>query len=208
MQQVKELRPDKFDLDQLDQDLTCMSLIRALPPNMENLAQQLLLKDALTKEIIINAFVQHDITTSAGFKAPEAAFHTSGTSSSSPSSSSPTCKFCNRSGHTMDECYKFKRAHEKAKKPWVPSQDRPTKKTSGGQKQQKAHQAAPDAALNSDIVESAGNASLSSHSSSDLSLPCSSVLAEVISSTPVHVSFHRHLISFHSVPLSVSIASL
>ena len=34
------------------------------------------------------------------------------------------------------------------------------------------------------------------------------VLAEVISSTPVHVSFHRHLISFHSVPLSVSIASL
>ena len=87
MQQVKELRPDKFDLDQLDQDLTCMSLIRALLPNMENLAQQLLLKDALTKEIIINAFVQHDITTSAGFKAPEAAFHTSGTSSSSPSSS-------------------------------------------------------------------------------------------------------------------------
>ena len=69
-----------FDLDHLDQDLTCMSLIRALPPNMENLAQQLLLKDALTKEIIINAFVQHDITTSAGFKAPEAAFHTSGTS--------------------------------------------------------------------------------------------------------------------------------
>ena len=34
------------------------------------------------------------------------------------------------------------------------------------------------------------------------------LLAEVISSTPVHVSFHRHLISFHSVPLSVSIASL
>ena len=51
MQQVKELHPDKFDLDQLDQDLTCMLLIRALPPNMDNLAQQLLLKDALTKDL-------------------------------------------------------------------------------------------------------------------------------------------------------------
>ena len=192
MQQVKELRPDKFDLDQLDQDLTCMSLIRALPPNMENLAQQLLLKDALTKEIIINAFVQHDITTSAGFKAPEAAFHTSGSSSSSPSSSSPTCKFCNRSGHTMDECYKFKRAHEKAKNPWVPSQDRPTKKTSGGQKQQKAHQAAPDAALDSDIVESAGNASILSYSSSDLSLPCSNLDWNTDTGATAHMTPHKH----------------
>lgn len=183
MQKVKDLRTDTFTLAELDDDLVCMALlIRALPPGMEHLSQSLLLQPNLTKSTIMDAFVQHDVTTSAGFRAPESVFHTTTSPANNtphcPTSSSVICDFCAKPGHIMRDCRKYARAKENARKPWTPPAGNRCNNSgqgSGNQKQQRAHQVAADAALDSDVVESAGNASILSYSSSDLSLPCSNL---------------------------------
>ncbi len=48
--EMRALRPTTFNLDQLDNELVLMALIRALPAEFNSLHQTLLLDDSLTLE--------------------------------------------------------------------------------------------------------------------------------------------------------------
>jgi hypothetical protein len=56
MQDIQSLRPDGFTLTQLDEELFCMTMIRSLPEDYNNLVTSLLLKGSLDKDTIIQAF--------------------------------------------------------------------------------------------------------------------------------------------------------
>ena len=56
MQAIRNLRPETFTIEQLDEELQCMALIRALPEEYRHLSASLLLMDKLDKSVIIQAF--------------------------------------------------------------------------------------------------------------------------------------------------------
>ena len=56
MQTIQNLRPADFTIDQLDEELQCMALIRALPDEYRHLSSALLLMDKLDKSVIMQAF--------------------------------------------------------------------------------------------------------------------------------------------------------
>ena len=56
LQDIKALRPTSFTLDQLDQELLSMTLIRALPTEYNNFASSLLLLDSLDLNKLQSAF--------------------------------------------------------------------------------------------------------------------------------------------------------
>ena len=57
---IQDLRPTKFDLSTLDDELASMALIRALPDEFSNFASSLLLMDKLDKAAIQQAFVTEE----------------------------------------------------------------------------------------------------------------------------------------------------
>ena len=58
MLRIKNLRPSGYDLDKLDDELTCMAMIGALPEDYDNFVNSLLLvdQDKIEKSVIIQAF--------------------------------------------------------------------------------------------------------------------------------------------------------
>ena len=56
MQDIKSLRPSTFTLNDLDQELLCMTLIRALPTEFDHFASSLLLLDTLNLDKLKSAF--------------------------------------------------------------------------------------------------------------------------------------------------------
>ena len=57
---IRDLRSKDFTLDQLDDELASMTLIRALPEDYNAFVSSLLLKDSLDKAAVQNAFVRED----------------------------------------------------------------------------------------------------------------------------------------------------
>ena len=64
-EKIKESRPDKYTIEQMDNDLRCIALIRALPSEYNHLASILLQNDALTKEKIMEAFRNEELQKSS-----------------------------------------------------------------------------------------------------------------------------------------------
>ncbi|XP_006459169.1 hypothetical protein AGABI2DRAFT_116129 [Agaricus bisporus var. bisporus H97] len=58
---IKELRPSSFTLEQLDDELASMALIRALPDAFSGFTSSLLLMDKLDKTTVHQAFVTEDL---------------------------------------------------------------------------------------------------------------------------------------------------
>ena len=56
LQDIKALRPTNFSLEALDNELLCMTLIRALPAEYNNFASSLLLLDSLDLDKLKSAF--------------------------------------------------------------------------------------------------------------------------------------------------------
>lgn len=61
MATIHNLRPDNFTVEQLDEELQCMAMIRALPDDYQNLSSVLLLSDTLSKEKIQQAFRSEEL---------------------------------------------------------------------------------------------------------------------------------------------------
>lgn len=60
MVQVKNLRPSTYTLANLDEELVCMTMIRALPSSYSNFASSLQLLDKMTKDQLQNAFINEE----------------------------------------------------------------------------------------------------------------------------------------------------
>ena len=57
MTDIVNLRPAGFTLDQLDEELQAMALVRALPGDYKHLSSNLLMHDKLNKDIVLEAFL-------------------------------------------------------------------------------------------------------------------------------------------------------
>ena len=121
MQHIKNLRPDKFSIDKLDDELLCMAMIRALPEDYHHFVSTLMLSDKLDKATILQAFHTEE-TQRTRRVAPQisevankatAAAATTTTSSNNQSKkqqhSKPKqpCSFCGKPGHHFTKCYLF-----------------------------------------------------------------------------------------------------
>ena len=66
MQTSQNLRPNEFTLENLDEELQCMALIRAVPDEYRHLSSALLLQDKLDKGLIIQAFRNEELNRQRG----------------------------------------------------------------------------------------------------------------------------------------------
>src|SRR5271156_468840 len=93
MQDIKSLRPSGFSLTDLDKELLCMTLIRALPSEYNNFASSLLLLDSLDLDKLKSAF-----QTEESQRLARSISTTPSLAQAAQSSSSATCFFCGRGG--------------------------------------------------------------------------------------------------------------
>jgi hypothetical protein len=64
MANIKNLRPNNFTIDQLDEELQCMALIRAIPDEYKHLTASLLLQDSLTVDKVLQSFKSEELNNS------------------------------------------------------------------------------------------------------------------------------------------------
>ncbi|SJL14968.1 uncharacterized protein ARMOST_18445 [Armillaria ostoyae] len=125
MSRIRALRPSHFGLQQLEEELLVMALIRALPqPEYGNFVTSLfLLSDKLTLEGLSTAF--HNEENNQKLRAGDPSISVALKATTSPSSANltsagtkSTCGWCLREGHSEDECetkkFSLKRDQERA----------------------------------------------------------------------------------------------
>lgn len=149
MLDIKNIRPPKFTIDDLDSELCAMSMICALPAEYATLRSTLLLHDNLDKDIIREAFQTEEIN------------RRSDPASLAALAANSTCFFCSKPGHLQVDCGLYKSAKAQA----LSSQSSGSKKQWRGAR--KAKEGTDSSTAGANITESAGNASLRSCDPSD-----------------------------------------
>lgn len=116
MQDIKALRPEKFTIDQLDDELQSMALIRALPSDFDNFVSSILLLHSLSLDKLVAAFHteetqrrSRDTATATSFKATAAKVQ-----AALVAPSDAICSWCTNPGHTENQCFSKKKAQERA----------------------------------------------------------------------------------------------
>ncbi|KAF8226815.1 hypothetical protein L208DRAFT_344995 [Tricholoma matsutake] len=112
---IKDLCPSGFTLDDLDNELHSMALIRALPNEYSSFVSSLMLIDNLDRSTIHEAFRNEQLNCEchSGFSSDS----TSGTALATSSVIGLLCDFCRFKGHTLPQCRKFLAAKMEARKP-------------------------------------------------------------------------------------------
>ena len=104
MHTIKDLRPAAFTLDELDDDLACMALIRSLPLDQyASFSSSLLLLPSISMSILKEAL-----------QAQESNRQLSAVIATSKRQR-PKCTFCDKLGHSIDKCYAYRDASRDAK---------------------------------------------------------------------------------------------
>ena len=122
MIQVKNLRPKDFKLEDLDEELVCMAMIRALLSEFDSFASFLQLLDKLEKFKLQKSFIAEKLRRQCTLLSPALqvtsfASHTSNNSSTtSQHASTSFCEFCGLPGHSASFCYRCKAAKVDATK--------------------------------------------------------------------------------------------
>src|SRR5882672_8428944 len=111
MRKMQNLRPNNFDLKKLDEELTCMAMIRALPEDYANFTSSVLLLGSLDKTTLQDAFHAEE-TNRRRRAAPTIISETESVSFAAPGTNPKTCKceknpfcmFCDKPGHCVHTC--------------------------------------------------------------------------------------------------------
>lgn len=155
---IKNLRPEKFTLQDLDDELASMTLIRALPMDQfGSFHSSLVLLPQIDMRTLREALQAEENNHSS--LSPSLALSSASNSASAgtPSSSKAKCEFCGKDGHIMAKCFKLERLSKVAKEETANGK----KKRGGkGKTQANATQETPDAAGSEEKAEFAGNASI------------------------------------------------
>ncbi len=116
MQDIKALRPEKFTINQLDDELQSMALIRALPSDFDNFVSSILLLHSLSLDKLVAAFHteetqrrSRDTASVTSFKAAAAKVQ-----AALVVPSNAVCTWCTNPGHTENQCFSKKKAQERA----------------------------------------------------------------------------------------------
>ena len=113
LQDIKSLRSSNFTLNQLDNELECMALIRALPAEYNTFVSSLLLLDSLDLDKLKSAFQNEEsqcLARNVTASSPSLAM----SSTNSSSTTRPSCYFCGGL-HFERDCNKKRKASEAAK---------------------------------------------------------------------------------------------
>ena len=156
MQSIQDLRPSTFTLKEMDDELHSMALIRSLPEEYKSLSQSLMLLDDLNKTKIRDAFSAEETNSQRRGEQFNAGTSDLALSSLNVAKHDQECDFCGLKGHTSSECRKLVAARIYARKP------RNSKKQTANTANNETEQ--------SNVVESAGNASSCHISSSPLQI--------------------------------------
>jgi len=97
---VKLLRPKDDKTYDLDDELACMVLIRALPEAFSSFRSSLMMSGTLDLEKLVNAFYQEEKTRN------DLHATSSALALSAQTKTARTCNFCGRKGHLEADCYK------------------------------------------------------------------------------------------------------
>jgi hypothetical protein len=203
-QDIKALRPSKFTLEDLDNELQSMALIRALPAEYNHFATSLHLIDSLDIEKLKSAFQNEESQRIARQVDPShLAFQAS--------SSSLSCYFCGGTSHFEKDCQRKKKASEEAKRQNATWKARGRGGRGKGGQQQNAKEASAKE-VNIDAgnaaIESAGHASvLSSSERSKWLSSKASTNWNADTGASSHMTPHRHWFSSYSphiIPIRVA----
>ena len=156
MQAIQDLRPTPFTLKEIDDELHSMALIRALPEEYKSLSQSLMLLDDLNKTKIREAFLAEETNSQRRGEQFNAGTSDLALSSSNNTKNDQECDFCGSKGHTAAECRKLVAARAYARRPRTGKKQ--TANTANNEPEQ------------SNVVETAGNASSCHISSSPLQI--------------------------------------
>ena len=115
MQTIQNLRPNNFTIDNLDEELQCMALIRALPEDYRHLSTSLLLMDKLDKSVIMQAFRSEELHRQRQLGQGESLNQAKAgggkgkmnTGKKDPSKDG-TCYYCKETGHWRSDCPSLK----------------------------------------------------------------------------------------------------
>ena len=189
MLKIKNLRPKDFDLSKLDDELACMTMLRALPEEFHHLSTSLQLADKLDKATLLQAFITEDINLKRRAESGSSPV----ASALSAAVSNVICAFCSLPGHSIDSCFRFREAKAAASKE---AQEKRQKRQEGGRKRpQKAHAAqdqSQDAPSSSEPKEFAGSASLDPSSLYSPLDPSADALWTADTGATSHMTPHRH----------------
>ena len=108
MLQIKDLHSSSFDIATLDDELTCMAMIRALGPEYSHFTSSLALLTDLNKDKVKAAFQTKEINWRPCSDAAPTLLADSALSTSSPTCWCPPnlpCSFCDKPGHCQCKCY-------------------------------------------------------------------------------------------------------
>ena len=156
MQHKQDLRPEKFTLKEIDNELHSMALIRSLPNEYKSLLQSLMLYNDLNKTKIREAFLAEETKSQRRGEQSIAGMSEIALARSDNSKTELECDFCSIKGHTSQTCWKLVSACNYARRPHPPRKQ--TANTANNETE------APN------VIESAGNASLCHISSSLLQI--------------------------------------
>ena len=184
---IKDLRPTGFTLDDLDNELHSMALIRALPEEYSSFVSSLMLIDNLDRSTIHEAFRNEQLNRErrSGFSGDS----TSGVALSTTSVIGSICDFCGFKGHTLPQCRKFLAAKTEAHKP-KRSRTANTSTTTPSMPSSPPESAAVATAAS--VTEFAGNASYRSSQSTPTLTP--TYLWNADTGATSHMTPHRHWI--------------
>jgi hypothetical protein len=195
LQDLKALRPEGYTMDNLDDDLSAMAMIRALGPEYAEFASSLVRFDPIRSEVVQAFIREHNHRLPRAGAADNAAYRAHATPSPS-STQDAVCDFCGFKGHLEATCHRRAAARDQARKDIA---DRKAGRRSGCPQ---AANVASAASASSDSVQSAGQAysiELAGNASTSSSPePLPAVLA--VSSTDwtadtgatAHMTPHRH----------------
>lgn len=105
MQNIKELRPDDFTLDKMDNELVCMTLLRALPEEYSSFVSSLQMLDKFNKEKLQEAFVAEEQLRNSSNNEETHSGALSASALATSSLSTVTCDFCSLPGHSQSACH-------------------------------------------------------------------------------------------------------
>ena len=108
MEQIQNLHPEKFTLDQMNKELVCMAMIRSLPPEYSSFASSLQLLDKFEKTKLQEAFVAEEILRSRSNMQATPPSASVLAVSTPPSSNNLVCEFCSLTGHSQDTCHRYR----------------------------------------------------------------------------------------------------
>lgn len=108
MASIKDQRPDKFDLDTLDDELYSMALIRSLPSSYDSLKDAIMLLDDLSPSTISEAFRNRSSNDQ------KRAENDDSIAIAMAAASPPSCLLCN-AAHRTEQCPGLSRAQQTAR---------------------------------------------------------------------------------------------